>query len=87
MTPQLSIVRGAATPEELAALTASLAVLAGQFQASQVPDAVHPPARITPGGVVAGRASAPRAGGGASAWKRQAAGWQTPSRFGTWPFA
>ncbi|MDR1634557.1 MAG: hypothetical protein LBS27_06500 [Bifidobacteriaceae bacterium] len=85
MTPLFSVVRGAATAEELAALTASFAVLAGRTGSLAVSDAVRSPVRPSAGGVGAGLAPAGgNASAGASAWTRREPSWQAPVRLELW---
>ncbi|MDR0625943.1 MAG: acyl-CoA carboxylase subunit epsilon [Bifidobacteriaceae bacterium] len=85
MTPALTIVRGSATPQELAALTASLTVFATPAQPSgQMPDAVQTgpslqsgPARPWPGADPSGEPSR-------SAWRRPTS-WNAAGRLSVWP--
>ncbi|MDR2373140.1 MAG: hypothetical protein LBD77_03365 [Bifidobacteriaceae bacterium] len=83
MTPQLTIVRGAATAEELAALTASLAALAGVATSNHnSPDAVPRPTLETAPWAGAGQTASGNSPCGrraaASAWRGRALGWKTP---------
>ncbi|MDR0592055.1 MAG: acyl-CoA carboxylase subunit epsilon [Bifidobacteriaceae bacterium] len=94
MTPALTIVRGAATPEELAALTVSLAALAfpgfqpaADAALTSAADAARPPA--APPAASARPARATGAGRTArSNWSRpQSASWKHATCFGLLPAA
>jgi hypothetical protein len=87
MTPALTITRGTATPEEVAALTASIAALIARGSATPLPGAATAPAAVPtfgathPGQPTALANHAPAA----SAWTRRRAAWKSPGRLGSWP--
>ncbi|MDR2378855.1 MAG: hypothetical protein LBD70_05475 [Bifidobacteriaceae bacterium] len=89
MTPQLTIVRGVATSQELAALTASLVAAASLRAAHDAAGSRLAPPRpsvrpLAP--AEAGQARPGSRGVDRSAWRGQAGGWARPGRWRRQPF-